>query len=216
MRLDRTRELLRLLPVEPSWPPPAYPPFITERGLRVLRALKSDESSTVDPDDVWSAVDEWMLSSDRDELSAEARSLCGIATLELFAAEPSCPRGSPSVNTAVTNVLFGYLCLPRAAQVIVTETLNHMLRGAIVELEEYERCELALAAKICESAQHQQVLVPPEVVREWRFLLSESAESGSDDYEEFINAGVAIARRYNSEELVRVLTFSPSESDGHR
>lgn len=114
---------------------------------------------TIEPDDLHTVLDEWLQTTDLDDLSPLQRSICGCALLELFLASGSEPlrttdqwlvhRVSPPLVCALENIAAGIPILSRADRRIVRTLIVTMLgQHAAVEADDDDANMLRIALEL--------------------------------------------------------------------
>ena len=79
--------------------------LVTESGDLFIHAICSPDGPVeTDPFKLHVAIDEWLLTTDRDRLTAEQRAVCGCALLEVFC-EYETAREAPGILTALDNIV---------------------------------------------------------------------------------------------------------------
>lgn len=132
MWLTRTRELVRAMTLE-EWPPiwPTGPEAVrdADRCFRTAIGVSSG-ARAISPLRLHIALDEWLLTQDRELLSVGQRAVCGCALLELFAAGSQISRESPDILDALINIAPAMATAQSALTRVVHPLLREMARDS--------------------------------------------------------------------------------------
>lgn len=137
------------------WPElcPGGPSCAKASGIRFLAAIglafDGDRASVAD---VHAALDEWLLSSERQRLSKDQRAICGCSVLELFSVSAHVGRTTPSLLVALANISPAVDDMSTCALVECGRILDALHdRTATVELSDFEASIVAVAGSIVQA-----------------------------------------------------------------
>lgn len=113
---------------------------IQASGLRLVEAVGLAPGSFEITDwDLSVAVDEWLMTTDKADLSALQRSVLAIAGMELFVREPGNSRTAPGVISLIESMVPALEKLPRDAAITVRDAVDAMFASReAIRLDEAE------------------------------------------------------------------------------
>lgn len=112
-----------------SWDPPSQPDWITTDGEVLIRWWL--EGPPADAED-WTTqrvrfvLDEWLMTTDREDLTPPQLFVCGCGLIENFADEGRADFSCPSVLNAVMAMLDGVQSVPREAVQRMMQLIDEM------------------------------------------------------------------------------------------
>lgn len=125
--------------------PPVYPGVAKRAGRAFTRLLTAEQPRTIAHADVQLAIDEWLLSSDRQRLSRTQCAVLGVALLEYVRANPRKPRSSLSILVALRNIAPAVATLDTDSLRLIELAMTQL---SLVDIDELERSELSLVQSI--------------------------------------------------------------------
>lgn len=131
-----------------TWKPPTHPLVAAEGGNAIIKAMGGDDGEEITVFSCHSALDEWLLSNDREALSPIQRVFCACLLLEFFNQIPSAPRNVLSVRVAVMNTLPAICQLTNSGLAAIRRGVSDTLSHSKLDLDEIERNELQFANAI--------------------------------------------------------------------
>lgn len=117
------------------WDPPSQPDWITRDGEILIRWwLKGPTAEVADwtTQRVRSVLDEWLMTTDRQDVTPPQLFVCGCGLIENFADEVRADFACPSVLNAVMAMLDGVQSVPREAVQRMMQLIDQMKAAASV------------------------------------------------------------------------------------
>jgi hypothetical protein len=170
VRLRSTRQLAASFgdSIE-QWPQlwPAGPAAVQAAHQRFKAAIGSSSAPrSIACRDVHTALDEWLMSSDRRRLSVRQRAVCGCALLELFASCKTVTREAPDILTAILNIAPAVPTMaPTGVDVVRRVLMTLRRRRRVLHLSDDEYALIVLASYISNTPVRRQSWNPELVDR---------------------------------------------------
>lgn len=136
-------------------------------GSHCLRQITPEQS-------LW-VLDEWLLSSDRNRLSAMQRAICGCCLLEAFLCAPEAKRDVLSITVGIENIYPALQSMPSRAIATVRRLFDDINSADKMDCDEWEaahiRLTLAMLNDLCGRVAKVDM---KQVARDLRLLLTDA------------------------------------------